>query len=92
LKKGYKAFQAALNEIAADICQPTSARNEASGLASKFDQLEIGVLTVVWSVVIERFDKTHKLLQTFNIDRGTVVDLYTSLTNFVQEVRSNFTK
>ena len=37
LKEGYKAFQAALNEIAADRCQPPSARNEASGLASKFD-------------------------------------------------------
>lgn len=92
LKEGYKAFQAALNEIAADRCQPPSARNEASGLASKFDQLEIGVLTVVWSVVMERFNKTNKLLQTVNIDLGTVVDLYTSLTNFVQEVRSNFTK
>ena len=32
-KEGYKAFQAALNEIAADRCQPPSARNEASGLA-----------------------------------------------------------
>ena len=29
-KEGYKAFQAALNEIASDRCQPPSARNEAS--------------------------------------------------------------
>ena len=65
---------------------------KASGLAQKFDQLETGVLTVVWSTVMERFNKTNQLLQSVNIDLGTVVDLYTSLTGFVQEVRSSFTK
>lgn len=41
---------------------------------------------------MERFNKTNKLLQSVDIDLGTVVDLYTSLARFVQEVRSNFTR
>ena len=92
LKEGYRLFQKALQEISNDATQRPTTRSEASGLAQKFDQLEIGVLTVVWSTVMERFNKINKLLQSVNIDLGTVVDLYTSLTGFVQEVRSSFTK
>lgn len=54
------------------------------------DHLETAILTIIWSNVLERFNKVNKKLQSVSIDLGMVEELYTSLQHYVQEVRSNF--
>ncbi|KAL5239106.1 hypothetical protein ACI65C_006516 [Semiaphis heraclei] len=45
---------------------------------------------VVWTPLLERFDKTSKSLQLINIDLSCVVSLYDSLVCYIQEQRNNF--
>jgi hypothetical protein len=63
---------------------------EASGLLKKMYQLETGVLIVIWSTIMERFNKVNNMLQAVQIDLTVVNELFSSLSIFVQEVRSNF--
>lgn len=90
LKGAYSVYKLALDELRAETTQPPKSRAEATGLIRKMEKLETAVLTVVWSAVLERFNKVNKQLQSVNMDLGTVEELYSSLSSFTNEVRGNF--
>lgn len=45
---------------------------------------------MIWTTVLERVNKVNKQLQSVAIDLGIVVELYTSLDAFTEEVRDNY--
>lgn len=73
-----------------DETQTPKTKAEAAGLFRKMDTLETAVMTVIWSAVLERFHKVNKIIQSVEIDLGTIEEFYTSLVVFLQEARSNF--
>jgi hypothetical protein len=54
------------------------------------NKLETAYMTVFWSDILHKFNKTSFLLQSVVIDISTVVSLYNSLIEYVQTLRSMF--
>jgi hypothetical protein len=44
------------------------------------------------SIVLERFHKVNKKLQSVNIELGMIVELYGSLEQYISRIRNNFEK
>ena len=66
------------------------ARAEAEGLAKKMRLLETALMTVIWHIILNRFNATSLSLQKVDIDLLSVVKLYKSLICFVSEYRNTF--
>lgn len=88
LRKNYSGIRSALQHLANDKDQTATTRNDASGLATKMETLEMAVLCVVWDSILERFHVTSKTLQKVNIDLATCVSLYESLHSFISSIRT----
>lgn len=52
------------------------------------NKLETAILVLFWSDVLERFKITNKKLQSISIDLITVSNVYSSLINYVKQLRS----
>ncbi|XP_050061579.1 uncharacterized protein LOC126551671 [Aphis gossypii] len=87
---GYKQFKDTLIQIADDFEQTTKTRCDANCLNNKLCTLETGIYTVFWNNILERVDKTNKLLQDATFDLNTAISAIKSLKNFVQAKRDNF--
>ncbi|XP_065664567.1 uncharacterized protein LOC136086211 [Hydra vulgaris] len=73
-----------------DFEQTTKTRCDANCLYNKLCTLETGIYTVFWNNILERVDKTNKLLQDATLDLNTAISAIKSLKNFVQAKRDNF--
>ncbi|XP_065667646.1 uncharacterized protein LOC136087944 [Hydra vulgaris] len=87
---GYKQFKSTLIQIADDFKQITKTRCDANCLYNKLCTLETGIYMVFWNNILERVDKTNKLLQDATLDLNTAISAIKSLKNFVQAKRDNF--
>lgn len=87
---GYKQLKSTLIQIADDFEQTTKTRCDANCLYNKLCTLETGIYTVFWNNILERVDKTNKLLQDATLDLNTAISAIKSLKNFVQAKRDNF--
>ncbi|XP_065645338.1 uncharacterized protein LOC136075828 [Hydra vulgaris] len=87
---GYKQFKRTLIQIADDFEQTTKTRCDANRLYNKLCILETGIYTVFWNNILERVDKTYKLLHDATLDLNTAKSAIKSLKNFVQAKRDNF--
>lgn len=90
LHQSFLPIQKALEELSDDVEQKADCRQQARGLASTMDQLETGILTVLWDQVLQRFNVTSSLLQSADQDLNTSCALYESLIGFVQTLRDQF--
>lgn len=90
IKNGYVGILAALEIIYNDLNQRNAVKHEAKSIYNKIKSLDFVFLLVVWTPLLERFDKTSKSLQLINIDLSCVVSLYDSLVCYIQEQRNNF--
>jgi len=90
LKKNWSSIKQVLEELINDDYEKPFVRSEARGLIRQMNKLETAYMTVFWSDILHTFNKTSLLLQSVNIDISTVVSLYNSLIEYVQQLRSMF--
>lgn len=88
--EGYEAIVDALNEINENEAEKGEARREAKNIQDKMLELEFAFMLEFWNAILERFTKTSKSLQAEQIALNTCVDLYQSLSTYVDEVRDKF--
>ena len=77
--KSWESLRDALDDIVEDASEKPSIKAEAEGLSQNFRSLETAIMVVMWSDILERFEKTNKSLQRVNIDLTTVVQLYDTM-------------
>lgn len=65
-------------------------RSEALSIFKSFNCLENCLLALVWNDILDRFNAVNKVLQSANTILHTVVEMYQSLINFVNTMRTNF--
>ena len=52
--------------------------------------LETGILTALWDTIVQRMNKTSKLLQSSTLDVNTAAFLLHSLKDFIESLRTEF--
>lgn len=90
LKKNWVNVKKALIELQKDETQKAVTRVESKGLLRQLGRRETAFMVIFWSDVLHTFNKTSKLLQSVQIDLSTVVELYNSLSLYVESVHSMF--
>ncbi|KYN06054.1 Zinc finger MYM-type protein 1, partial [Cyphomyrmex costatus] len=90
LVNSWGSLRDALDDIVEDASEKPTTKAEAEGLLQQFGSLETAIMVVVWSDILERFDKTNKSLQRVNIDLTTVVQLYNALHTYIVSLRNRF--
>lgn len=80
----------ALHTIAEDPTQKPITRSEAQGLINSLDTLETAFMTVFWGFILERLNKSNKILQSVDIDLSSVVGIYDSLIQLIASLRGKF--
>jgi hypothetical protein len=78
----------ALQVIQNDESQKVAVKCETTGILRSLQCLETAVMTSFWSAILKRFNSANKLLQSVDIDIGTVIKLYSSLLEYVRENRA----
>jgi hypothetical protein len=63
----YELFYEALKEISLNPSEKPATKVEALGLCNSFDKLEMDIMAVFWNYVLQRFDKTSKLLKKIQL-------------------------
>ena len=92
LHNGYAFIRKALCTIGDDTSQKAEARHEAQCIAELINQLEIGIMCVVWDNILEIFNKCSKSLQSASIDLSSAIALMKSLQKFLNKFREQFEK
>lgn len=90
LKLSFNKIHTALTRISEDMDEDPTTRSDASGIVKKMNRLENGILLELWSVVLERFHKTSKKLQSTSMDLHEAVRLLNSLKEYVASLRESF--
>jgi hypothetical protein len=52
--------------------------------------LEFSFLLSTWSPILKRFDATSKTLQSENIDLSTIISLYRSLKDYIENMINSY--
>lgn len=87
LEKEWSAIIGALEFIAESRDEKPTTRSEATGLQRKLQHLETAILVIVWNVILDRFNAASKKLQESQADLSSVVQIYSSLALFLQDMR-----
>lgn len=88
LSKHWNNIIYALYKISNNINEKPSIKSEAVGLLKKINCLETVFMTIFWTNILERVNKTSKKLQSVDIDLITVVELYQSLIHYIESLRN----
>ncbi|KAF2889113.1 hypothetical protein ILUMI_17060 [Ignelater luminosus] len=88
--EGHKQIIESLMSIAEDTEQPRETRHEDLSLSRKMENLEFIILTEIWSIILERIDKTSNYLQKETITMDVATNLFTSLDDFIINLRNKF--
>ncbi|XP_046737103.1 zinc finger MYM-type protein 1-like [Diprion similis] len=78
----------ALECMAEDEQEKPKTRCEARGILSQLQQLETASLVALWTAILKRFNSVSRKLQEERIDLTTVLQLFSSLAEFLQDLRS----
>lgn len=87
LEKEWSAIIDALEFIAESRDEKPTTQSEATGLQRKLQHLETAILVIVWNVILGRFNAASKKLQESQADLSFVVQIYSSLALFLQDMR-----
>lgn len=90
LKRGYAEIQNALLEIHSSENEKPTVKAEAKGLARMLASYETTAMTVLWSRLLERLNKTSKCLQKEDGNMKMAVQMLDSLRMYVLDVREDF--
>ncbi|KAL4120597.1 hypothetical protein QTP88_013262 [Uroleucon formosanum] len=85
----WKEFMETLKDIENNTSEKPTNRRKAAGLKNKLSKFESVFMAVFWTSLLERFDKTSKMLQSASANLEDVVDLYKSLIGYVCEIRTD---
>ncbi|KAL4126419.1 hypothetical protein QTP88_010641 [Uroleucon formosanum] len=88
LLKNWDSIITSLINIRDSTSEKAITKNEAKGLFLHLNKLETAILVLFWGDVLERFNLINKKLQFISIDLITVSNLYSSLINYVKQLRS----
>lgn len=88
LSKSWNNIVHALHKISNNRNEKPSTKCEAVGLLKKLNRLETVFMTIFWTNILDRVNKTSKKLQSVDIDLITVVELYESLIHYVESLRN----
>lgn len=88
LSKNWNNIIDALHKISNNINEKPSTKSEAVGLLKKINRLETVFMTIFWTNILERVNKTSKKLQSVDIDLITVVELYKFLIHYIESLRN----
>ncbi|XP_040197362.1 zinc finger MYM-type protein 1-like [Rana temporaria] len=90
LHEGFEKIKNALDSVSADTEQEVNTRREAKGLSDKMENLETIFLTILWNDVLERVNKTSKVLQSEDMNILVAMNLLESLKTYLQDTRDRF--
>lgn len=89
LCKNWDGVLQSLTIMIEDVHEKAITRSEAAMVQKQLGQFEIVFIAVFWNSLLDRFNATSKLLQSVDIDIGVAVELYRSLIDFVESLRSD---
>ncbi|XP_074112948.1 zinc finger MYM-type protein 1-like [Cotesia typhae] len=84
--KSFPKLVGLLDMMPATHEKPTT-RSEATRLQRKLQHLETTILVIVWNVILDRFNAASKKLQESQAGLSSVVQIYSSLALFLQDMR-----
>ncbi|KAL4097338.1 hypothetical protein QTP88_022132 [Uroleucon formosanum] len=90
LSQNWTELLKALNSFVENPIENSKTKCDSTGLIKKMNRLEMCILVSFWNDILERFNSTSKKLQTIEIDLTIVINLYTSLINYVTDLRNTF--
>ena len=90
LVSGYSTIRVALQKLRDDAVQKPECRLESECLANMMDNLETGIMTVIWDAILQRFNIVSKALQHPKLDLNSTISLFNNLINFVALQRYRF--
>lgn len=88
LCKNWDGVLQSLTIMIEDVHEKAVTRSEAATLKKQLGRFETVFMAVFWNSLLDRFNSTSTLLQSVNIDIGVAVELYRSLIDFVDSLRS----
>ncbi|XP_030749955.1 uncharacterized protein LOC115877780 [Sitophilus oryzae] len=74
--------------ISEDDTEKPKTRLDASSLLKQFKSIEMGLMAVFWTDVLNRLDAINKKLQMLDIDLQLAADLYSSLEKYFSKIRN----
>ncbi|CAG9791322.1 unnamed protein product [Diatraea saccharalis] len=86
----YNKIICALDVISVDDMQKGETRREAANLSNKLQELEYVFMLVMWEEILQTFRKVSKVLQDPEVTLETCANLYKSLVDFLEKLRSDF--
>ena len=89
---GFEKIKHALDSVSADNEQEVNTRREAEGLSKKMENLETIFLTILWNDMLERMNKTSKVLQSKDVNILVATNLLGSMKTYLQETRDKFSE
>ena len=90
LKKGYLVIGNVLQKFSNNKDQKAECRQQARGLYEQMKILETGIMVILWSKLLERFQKTSVALQSSTLDLNKACGLLDSLSGYVIAQREQF--
>lgn len=90
ISQNWEEIIKALQKIIEDPSEKTQTKCEARGILKTLNSLEIGILITVWGDILQRFNKINKALQKVTIDLETVISMYNSLIQYINDLRDCF--
>jgi len=87
---GFGQIKEALSAIADDEDEKVTVRTQADGLYERMSTLEVGLYSVFWNDILERFNATSKSLQDPKLDINATIELLESLQRFILSKRDCF--
>ena len=82
----------ALDSVSADNEQEVNTRRGEEGLSKKVENLETIFLTILWNDMLERMNKTSKVLQSKDVNILVATNLLESMKTYLQENRDKFSE
>lgn len=90
LQEDWAGIMKTLNEMANDVNEKAATRHDARALKEKLMSLETCFMTIIWGQILDTFNKVNKKLQSPNTDLGQVKLHYSSLSEFISNLRNEF--
>ena len=88
--ESYSAITNALSHWHSDVSEKGDTRLHANNLLQKMEKLEFVFMLHFWSRVLGRFHRVSKALQKSELLLSTCAELYSSLVDFLNEIRDEF--
>ncbi|KAG8178524.1 hypothetical protein JTE90_022847 [Oedothorax gibbosus] len=78
------------NKLFLDKEQKATTHAEARGIMKQMESVEMVMMMFLWIDILERFQPVGKILQSVDIDLSRAVQLLSSLTLYLEDIRSRF--